>query len=79
MFPAEAPLEPDINFAFLSRQFELTGGDIRNVVLDAAFLAAGDNGVISMTHLVRALARQLGKQGKMPSAAEFRQYYPLVG
>ena len=64
MFPSTAPLAADVNFEFLARQFELAGGDIRNVVLDAAFLAAQDSGRIGMPHLVQALARQMGKQGK---------------
>src|SRR6185503_13735567 len=39
MFPDSAPVADDIDFGFLGRQFELSGGDIRNVVLDAAFRA----------------------------------------
>ena len=79
MFPPEAPTSPDLDIPFLACQFELTGGDIRNVVLDAAFLAADDDDrVISMRHVVRALGRQMAKQGKSPSAAEFQRYHQLV-
>jgi SpoVK/Ycf46/Vps4 family AAA+-type ATPase len=78
MFPAEAPLGKDVDFAFLSKQFPLPGGDIRNVVLDAAFLAAQDGRVVGMQHMVCALARQVLKQGKAPSPAEFKQYYELI-
>ena len=78
MFPPEVPLGDDVDFAFLAKQFELAGGDIRNVALDAAFLAAQDGRCITMKELVQALARQLAKQGKMPSLAEFRQFHGLV-
>ncbi len=78
MFPPQSPLAPDVDFAFLSRQFDLAGGDIRNVVLDAAFLAAQSGGVIGMRAIVEALARQLTKQGKMPTNQEFRQYRELL-
>jgi SpoVK/Ycf46/Vps4 family AAA+-type ATPase len=78
MFPREVPLGADVDFDFLARQFELAGGDIRNVALDAAFLAAENGRVITMQEVVQALARQLAKQGKMPSPAEFRQFYALV-
>ena len=78
MFPPEVPLGDDVDFAFLAKQFELAGGDIRNVALDAAFLAAENGRCITMKELVRALARQLAKQGKMPSLAEFRQFHALV-
>ncbi|HEV2679219.1 MAG TPA: ATP-binding protein [Rhodanobacter sp.] len=78
MFPAQAPLERDIDFAFLARQFELPGGDIRTISLDAAFLAAQEQGSIGMSHLVRALARQLAKQGSTPSPTDFKHYHPLL-
>jgi hypothetical protein len=78
MFPTRAPRAEDIDFAFLARQFELAGGDIRNVVLDAAFLAAQDGGRIGMPHLVQALARQLAKQGRTPVRSDFQRYYPLL-
>jgi hypothetical protein len=67
-----------VDFAFLARQFAIPGGDIQNVVVEAAFLAA-DGRVVTMQHLVRALARQLLKGGKMPSPMDFREYYGLVG
>jgi hypothetical protein len=78
MFPATAPLAPDIDFEFLGRRFELAGGDIRNVALDAAFLAARHDQSIGMRHIVPALAREVVKQGRSPSAAEFRQHFSLL-
>lgn len=79
MFPARAPLADDVDFGFLAKQFDLAGGDIRNVALDAAFLAAQGSKVIDMRCLIEALARQMAKQGKTPTAADFRQYQGLVG
>jgi hypothetical protein len=78
MFPSEVPLGADVDFDFLARQFEFAGGDIRNVALDAAFLAAQNGRMITMQELVQALARQLAKQGRIPSAADFRQFFTLV-
>jgi len=78
MFPRDAPLADDVNFGFLAGQFELPGGDIRTIALDAAFLAAEDGQVINMQHLVNATARQLIKQGKAPRATEFKQYQGLL-
>ena len=40
--PAQAPVASDVDVAFLARQFDLTGGSIRNAALQAAFLAAVD-------------------------------------
>ena len=78
MFPGRSPLGADVDFPFLAKQFELAGGDIRNVVLDAAFLAAENGGVIDMRAIVEALMRQLAKQGKTPTGTDFRQYQRLV-
>ena len=78
MFPAEAPLGPDVDFPFLAKQFSIAGGDIRNVALDAAFLAARDGHRITMKELVRATARQMMKQGKVPSVTDFKQYHALI-
>jgi hypothetical protein len=79
MFPPEAPLGDDVDFTFLARQFPLSGGFIRNVSLEAAFLAAQDGKVIRMEHLIRSMARQMLKQGKLPSLADFKQHYGTIG
>jgi SpoVK/Ycf46/Vps4 family AAA+-type ATPase len=79
MIPACAPLGEDVDFRFLAGQFPLSGGEIRNVSLEAAFLAAQDGRVIRMHHLVQAMARQVLKQGGLPSAADFKQFYALIG
>ncbi len=75
MFPPQAPLAPDVDFKFLSEQFPLPGGDIRNIVLSAAFLAAQEGTAIHMRHLVPALGRLMVKKGKIPSSTEFKQYH----
>lgn len=46
--------------------------------LDFAFLAAADSGTVQMRHLVQAVAREWQKLGKLPSASEFKQYYPWL-
>jgi ATP-dependent 26S proteasome regulatory subunit len=79
MFPPQAPLGQDVDFQFLSKQFSLAGGDIRNVALDAAFLAAQDGQVVTMKQLVKAMARQMMKQGRIPSTTDFKQHHGLIG
>jgi len=78
MIPGNAPLAEDVNFGFLARQFELSGGNIRNVALAAAFLAAESGGKICMEHFIRGTAREMQKLGKLPSRTEFREYYDLL-
>jgi SpoVK/Ycf46/Vps4 family AAA+-type ATPase len=78
LVPADAPLAGDVYFGFLARQFELSGGNIRNVSLTAAFLAAEAGGELRMEHYVQATARELLKLGRVLSRTEFREYFELV-
>lgn len=78
MFPAQVPVAPDVDFAFLSRQFQLTGGQIRTISVDAAFLAAADGRRVTMPLIIKSLARYLVRQGQMPTAHEFREYFSLA-
>ena len=71
LFPPEAPRDPAIDFGWLARQFRLSGGNIKNVVMAAAFLAASDGRPIGMSHLIQATRREYQKMGKVISAAEF--------
>ncbi len=77
-FPPDVPMADDVNLKFIARQFELAGGNIRNVALAASFLAAQNGGVVTMPYLVRAVAREYQKIGKLPSQADFRNYYDLI-
>jgi ATPase family associated with various cellular activities (AAA) len=78
MFPPEVPLGKDVDCQFLARQFSISGGDIKNVALDAAFLAAHDGQQITMKQLIKAMARQMLKQGRIPSPADFKHYHSLI-
>src|SRR4029453_600778 len=42
VFPASAPVASDVEFTMLAKQFKLAGGNIRNIALLAAYLAAED-------------------------------------
>jgi hypothetical protein len=77
-FPSEAPREDDIDFAFLAQQFKFTGGNIKNIVLHAAFLAAQESQPIAMQHLILATKAEFQKQGKLCVKADFGPYYELV-
>lgn len=42
LHPTRTPLGPDVDFASLARQYEVSGGDIQNAVLKAALAAAAE-------------------------------------
>ena len=74
--PAGAPLA-DLRFDLLSR-LEITGGNIQNIVLNAAFAAAGEEKPIGMRHVMRAAGREYAKEEKLVTEAEFGEYYAEV-
>jgi SpoVK/Ycf46/Vps4 family AAA+-type ATPase len=61
-FPRQADLN-GVEYGALSR-LELTGGSIRAVAINAAFLAAAEDAPIGMAHLSRAVAREYTKLSK---------------
>lgn len=78
IFPAATPLDPDVDLDFLARQFELAGGNIKNIALAAAFLAAEEGSAVRMEHLILATSRELQKQGRLPTKSDFREHYELI-
>ncbi len=69
--PKELPLASDVNLDRLAQQFRLTGGNIRNIALAAAFLAAEAEQVVTIAHLLQATKRELQKMGRLVSDSEF--------
>jgi len=76
--PPEMPLGSDVDFVFLARQFRFAGGNIRNICLAAAFLAADDRSDVRMSHFIRAVRREYQKLGKMVTDADFGPYRGLL-
>jgi hypothetical protein len=77
-FPVSAPLSNDVDWPFLAKQFELSGGTIRNAALGAAYLAAEQSPVIGMRQIVNALRSELVKAGRRPQDSEFGPHAPLL-
>ena len=77
IFPKNAPCNPDLDFEFLAQNFEITGANIRNIALSAAFLAADDGGVIEMVHLIRAIRREYQKMGQILRDKDLGDYLGL--
>jgi hypothetical protein len=78
LFPDDAPRDDDIDFEFLARQFKLSGGSIKNIVLAAAYQAAQQSGSITMTHLILATRTEFQKQGKLSVKNDFGPYFDLI-
>jgi AAA+ superfamily predicted ATPase len=78
VFPPAAPLAADIDFHFLARRLKLSGGNIKNIAINAAFLAAEQASTIGMPHVIFATKREFQKLGRQCVKSDFEQYYELV-
>jgi SpoVK/Ycf46/Vps4 family AAA+-type ATPase len=72
VFPPEAHVL-DLNLAVLSR-LEIPGGNIRNIAVNAAFMAAADGSSIGMDHVMRAARREYAKIDRLILDSEFGQF-----
>ena len=78
IFPRSTPLNDDIDFGFLARKIHIAGGSIKNVALNAAFMAAEDGGIVKMEYIIRAAKREFEKAGRLCVKADFEQYFELT-
>src|SRR6267378_1734732 len=64
----------------LAVRFEISGGNIRNIVLDAMFRSyAARSSVLTLRHIVDGVARECQKLGRPVLAPDFgEQFYPWV-
>ena len=76
--PAVLPRADDVDLPFLARAFKLSGGNIRNICLAAAFFTAADRRPVTMTDLIRATDREYQKLGRLTHEAEFGDYFDML-
>jgi hypothetical protein len=70
VFPSRTPV-CDLDFHRLS-QLSVAGGSIRNIALNAAFIAAQDDSAVSIAHLLAAARAESIKRERPFSDAETR-------
>jgi SpoVK/Ycf46/Vps4 family AAA+-type ATPase len=70
IFPDATPTE-GLDYRLLG-QLNMTGGNIRNIALNAAFLAAADRGPVAMEHLLQATRQEAIKVERPLSDMEIR-------
>ncbi|MFF0739596.1 ATP-binding protein [Streptomyces sp. NPDC004111] len=70
-FPGRVPLAAPLDLAALAREFPLSGAEIRNVALAAAYLAAAAGTPVTAELVLRAVRREYEKAGRgFPAAGE---------
>jgi len=77
VWPTEVP-RGELDLEFMARQFKLAGGNIKNIAVAAAFLAADRDEPVGMAHLIGATRREFQKQGRTCVPADFGPYAHLL-
>ncbi|MFQ5433401.1 MAG: ATP-binding protein, partial [Anaerolineae bacterium] len=49
----------------MAEQFDIAGGNIRNILVNAAYLAATNGQLVTMEHLLHGTRRELQKMGRL--------------
>jgi ATP-dependent 26S proteasome regulatory subunit len=75
---ADLPRDVDIDIGFLARAFKLSGGNIRNVAVGAAYRAAAAGRPVSMVDLVRETEREYRKLGRLVVESEFGPHFEAL-
>jgi SpoVK/Ycf46/Vps4 family AAA+-type ATPase len=64
------PLAAQVNLEFFSERFELTGSEIKSVLIEAAYMAAAAGSEITRKLLLSAIADEYKKNGKILSETD---------
>lgn len=79
MFPSDIARPSDDELKVIAEQFTLSGGNLKNAVLDAAFRAIAESDAqearISIRHLVLGIAREEQKMGRALTKGDFGEQY----
>jgi hypothetical protein len=69
-----------VDIRFLADRFEFVGGNIKNCILNAAFLAAADGSgdEVHMKHYLQAIRYEFVKTGKVFTRSDFEPYADLI-
>lgn len=77
-FGKDVPLAKDIDYEFLAEKFELSGGEIKNIVLNAVFYGCADGGEVGMPHIMKALYRENTKLKRIAFDGDYGGYAYLL-
>jgi SpoVK/Ycf46/Vps4 family AAA+-type ATPase len=72
LFPSTLPRSPNLDFETLAQRFKIAGGNIRNILVSAAYLAADDGQIVTMEHLLHGTRRELQKMGRLLDESELK-------
>ncbi|MDQ7096764.1 AAA family ATPase [Desulfosporosinus sp. PR] len=74
----DVPIAEDVNLEFMAGQFKIAGGNIKNIVLHAAFLAAAEKTAITMKQLLKSAVNEQKKNNIIIVKEDLKEYADLI-
>ena len=71
IIPEEVPREEELDFEYFSEKFEMSGSSIKEVLTNAAYIAAAEGSALANRHLVEAVRVNFAKYGKILTDEDF--------
>lgn len=71
IIPREVPLEEELDFEFFAEKFELSGSNIKEVLTNAAYIAAAAGTSLANRHVVESVKLNFAKYGKILTKEDF--------
>ncbi|MCR4780956.1 MAG: ATP-binding protein [Ruminiclostridium sp.] len=71
ILPDDALVDEQIDFEFFAEHFELSGSNIKEILTNAAYLAAAEGGGIRNSHIIEAVKLNFSKYGKILTDSDF--------
>lgn len=71
MLPQQAPVDEDLDLVFFAETFELSGSEIKDAMLHAAYMAAAEGESIGNRHVMEAVRLSFAKYGKILTKENF--------
>lgn len=79
MLPEEVPMDADVDYAFLAERFtELTGSNIKSILLTAAYFAGAEKRSVAMRDIILATRYEFEKLGRLINSEEFGKYAMFI-
>ena len=71
LMPPDLPRDDDLDLGLMAKRFKLAGGNIRNILVSAAFLAASNGERVTMQHLMHGARREFQKMGRLVHESDY--------
>lgn len=74
LLPPCVPISPEVAFEPFAEHFELSGSEIKSILISAAYMAADEDTEILTKHIASALKYELSKSGRTITSRQLEEY-----